>query len=364
MTLPSDAWIEKTALQAIADEVSEARNSLPVPPLVDLEASLATSLWQKAIRRGHVEWAIAAALGIQRRDPDYVMRRIRVIALEEVSVANLALVAQTLAIAGKRTLHAKLGAQAVLVHLTTQLALSAKCRIPCDMASWLEPIDRKLQPMGTPTRTQAFLGGDLERIRDAAESWRYLAPESMRVQGRWVTIGQSDPERRDEFLEYVDAPPVLRFVVRKGSGTYALNALSVPAYQLATIHSDVRTMHASALASDECIGGIPAYAYCMYSGPGRQALRLLLQQDGWPFDDVVPAKDRVGVLGHLLFYVEGGFCRERFEIAHGASIEAASEMTLLGRYGVPADHVAPLKKGMDDRIPRLNVIRRRVIGGA
>lgn len=363
MTLSSDAWIERTALQAIADEVSEARHSPLVDPLVDIEASLATSLWQKAIRRGHVEWAIKAALGIQLRDPDYVMRRIRVIALEEVSVANLSLVAQTLAIAGKRTLHAKLGAQVLLGHLTTQLALSPKCRVPCDIASWLEPIDGRRQQIGTPRRTEAFLGGDLACIRNAAESWRSVAPESMRVEGRWITVGRRDPQRRDQFLEYVDAPPLLRFVVRKGSGTYALNALSVPAYQLATLQSDLRTMHAATLASDDCIRGIPAYAYCMYSGPGRQALRLLLQQDGWPFDDAVPPKDRVSVLGHLLFYVEGGFCRERFEIAHGARIEAASETTLLGRYGVPADHVARLKKGMEDRIPRLNVMRRRVIGG-
>lgn len=361
MSFTSDASIERIALQAIADGVSEARKSLSVASLVGIEPSLATSLWQKAIRRGHVEWALRAAIGIHQRDPDYTWRRLRIVALEEVSVADLVLVSQVLAIAGKRNLRASLGNLDVLGYFVTRLALSAKCRTPCDMLSWLDPVDGPAPSDAKLASTERMASGDLDAIRGVAAVWRDLAPQSVRVAGRWVTTGRRDPWRRDALLEQIDAPPILRYVVRKGHGTYALNALSAPAFQLASVHRAWRTYRDPHPESLELIAGIPAYAYCMYSAPGREALRRWLRHEGRHLDDHLQAKDRLGLLGNLLFYVEGDFCARRLDIAHGAAIEYASECALLQRYGVRPEQVPAFKQAVQASLASINVMRRQVM---
>lgn len=361
MVLANDACIEREALQAVADEVFKARCRVTRFPLTDVEPSLATSLWQKAIRRGHCEWAIRAALYLHDLDPDYVWRRLRVIALEEVSVADLGLIAQVLAIAGKRALRAKIGERQVLMALTARLALSPKCCIPCDMASWLAPADGQAPASGVPSVAAQLTDGNLQTVLLAADAWRALAPQSLRIDGRWIVTGRRDPLRRDAWLEQIEAPAVLGFVVRKGHGTYALNTLSVPAWQLASMSATVQSIATTSPASEVRISGVPAYAYCMYSGPGREALRRFALAGGKIFDELHQTKDRVAIAGHLLFYLEGGWCAKRYAVAHGKAIEAASEVALLRRYGVKSDRIPRLKRALCLDLPRLNGLRREVM---
>ena len=48
-----------------------------------------TSLLQKAIRRGRVDYAVAAADSLVALEPDYVASRLPVIAYEDIGVADL-----------------------------------------------------------------------------------------------------------------------------------------------------------------------------------------------------------------------------------------------------------------------------------
>lgn len=355
--------LERDLLQALADEASGARTSSTVFP-AHVETSLVASLWQKAIRRGHDDWAIAAALELQRRDPEYVWRRIRVIALEEVSVANLTLVAQVLAIAGKRVLRAKLGERLLLSHFTRELTQSRKCRTPCDMASWLDPMGEGHEESRLPGRVRDFASGDLGGIRQSATAWRDAVPLSMRVEGRWKSSGKGSRARRDAYLKWVGASPLLAFVVERGGSTYALNALCVPAAQLKSLHAFRRPTVTPPPCSEELIGSIPAYAYCMYSTPGREALRQFLQRSGWGGDDRIPLqREALNVFGHLVFYVEGAYCADMLEVAHGAAIERESEQVLLARLGVRPVDVPALMDSARAALPLLNEMRRRVAQG-
>lgn len=357
------ASLEGRLLQALADEATDARTS-PLEIRTSAESSLLVSLWQKAIRRSQVDCAVMAALELQRRDPEYVWRRIRVIALEEVSAANLTLVAQVLAIAGKRALRAKLGERILLSHLSRELTRSRKCRTPCDMASWLDPMGEGSEENRLPGLARDFADGDLKVIRRSAHAWRDAVPLSMRVKGRWTSSGQGSRDRREAFLEWVGASPLLRFIVERGSSTYALNALCVPTAQLMALHSGPRTPSISLSCSDELIHGVPAYAYCMYSTPGREAQRQFLKLTGWAGDERIRVKrDALNVLGHLVFYVEGGYCAEVLDVAHGSEIERASEWTLLGRHGIRPDDVPALKDSVREALPLLNAMRRLVARG-
>ncbi len=282
-------------------------------------------------------------------------------ALEEVSVANLPLVAQVLAIAGKRALRAKWGERILLSHLTRELTRSRKCRTPCDMASWLDPMGQGSEERRLPARASDFAGGDLEVIRRSAHAWRDAVPLSMRVNGRWTSSGRGSRHRRGAFLEWVDAPPLLRFIVERGSSTYALNSLCVPTAQLMALHSAPRAPSFPPECSNELIHCVPAYAYCMYSAPGREAQRLFLKRTELADDERIRVKrDAINVLGHLVFYVEGGYCADMLDVAHGVEIERVSEQILLNRLGIRSDDVSSLKDAVREALPHLNAARRLV----
>lgn len=355
----SDRITEYELLQAIADEASETRLSIGRPKR-HIEHSLATSLWQKAIRRGDVDWALHAALCLYEHDPEYVWRRIRIIALEDISVADLDLVARVLAIAGKRVLRAKIGERSLLAYLTTTLALAKKCRTPCDLASWLEPIsEAEISVPLLGSEKNALLEGGLEAILSSARLWRSVTPQSARIDGRWWAIGRNSRQRRNELLDGISASPLLRFVANRGGGAYALNTLCVPAAQLAAIRAVHRQPTAPPLCSEELVGGIPAYAYCMYSAPGRDALRRFVRSTNWrEARRWGVRKNLLQVLGNLVFYVEGGFCTEVLEVALGPEIERASERALLGRLGVRTEDVPSLLQAIRDLLPCINAMRR------
>ncbi|MFP7722326.1 hypothetical protein [Lysobacter sp. A3-1-A15] len=229
------------------------------------------------------------------------------------------------------------------------------------MASWLDPLVEGDEYTRLPGRVRDFAAGNLDLIRRSASAWRNAVPLSMRVDGRWKASGKGSRDRREAYLQWVGASPLLRFVVERGGSTYALNALCVPAAQLKAVHSVPRPEVTPPPCSDELIRSIPAYAYCMYSALGREALRLFLNHSNWAADERIPLKrEALTVLGNLVFYVEGGFCADMLEIAHSVEIERESERTLLGRHGIRPNDVTALLDSARESLPLLNSMRRLV----
>jgi len=92
--------IERNLLMALSDRLGRSPPLEPSEVLEQIDSSLLTSAWQKAIRRGDSHLSVRCALELHRRDPDYLWRRMRIIALEDISVGDTELVATVLAIAG------------------------------------------------------------------------------------------------------------------------------------------------------------------------------------------------------------------------------------------------------------------------
>lgn len=350
---------EDGVLQELAEDVAQIS-----PPRVAKESrsehSLLTSYWQKAIRRGNEEAAVACALSLHATNPDYVWRRLRSIAMEEVSAANVPLVAKVLAVSGKRGLQKKLGETAVLALLVAQLAKTQKCRTACDMLMWLPSTIIDSLEGELPANLSQVLPADIRQIYRSAGLWKSVAAHSVRTRVGWRSLSKGDKVRRDEWLDAASLPPIVRFVVIRGSGTDTLNHLLVPAYQLAhrtASHTQVRSGHP---ISEELIGGVPAYAYCLFSGPGRLALRAFLsQQRRWAeaLADM-SVTDPLRAMGHLIFQVEGGLCTETLQFLQADEIRQESETATLGRFGVPASAVNDLKTWVEECLPAINAARR------
>ena len=117
--------------QWLADYAFEAKTTFIKNPQHKWRAS---SGMQKAIRQGDVETALRMAQGLWSLDPEYLWRRLPVIVLEDIGVANVALVAAVLWAAGKKVWREQNGgSQKVLYWLVDRLACSVKDRSVCDL---------------------------------------------------------------------------------------------------------------------------------------------------------------------------------------------------------------------------------------
>jgi hypothetical protein len=304
-------------------------------------------------------------LALHSHNPDYVWRRLKCISLEEVSVADLHLVAQVLAIAGKRTLQQKLGERELLTLLTARLALAPKCRTACDLLIWLT---QSTESSGFGNRpefdAEALRASDIAQLRHTAGLWHSVAPRSVRTRAGWQVVARGDSHRRDAWLDAAGMPPLVRYIVQRGSSTDTLNVLLVPTYQLARGGVDVISVGPASSSSLETIGGVPAYSYCLYSGPGRNALRHFLgAHNSWRARlQGAGAADPFRALGHLVFHVEGDYCVRPVSVPRAPEIKALSETATLARCGVPAPAIQALEDEVAHALPALNVSRRSIAG--
>ncbi|MEP6632741.1 MAG: hypothetical protein ABJA62_00885 [Luteimonas sp.] len=201
-------------------------------------------------------------------------------------------------------------------------------------------------------------------LRQTASLWHSVAPRSIRTRAGWQVISRGDAQTRDAWLEAARMPPLVRYIVQRGANTDALNVLLVPAYQLAQSGFREITTGSPSSSSLDWISGVPAYAYCLYSGPGRSALRHFLATHPQWADRFrkLGVIDGVRALGNLVFHVEGDFCSRVVEVSRGAQIATMSEAATLDRFGVPPSAISQLENHLVDALPDLN-ISRRSIGG-
>ena len=305
------------------------------------------------------------ALALHSENPEYVWRRIRAVSLEEISIADLQLVAQVLAVAGKRSLQQKIGERALLSLLTARLATAPKCRTACDLLVWLPQAPKLVEDMQQPEfDAAALLASEAAYLRHTAELWHSIAPRSIRTRSGWAVVSRGDARKRDAWLEEAGVPPLVRYIVERGSNTDALNVLLVPAYQLAQCGAQRLTSPSSSCTSLENIGGVPAYAYCIFSEPGRAALRRFLSaNEKWRrlFDES-GVHDPIRALGYLAFYAEGGYCSEILSVSRSSEIKLLSEIASLERFGVPGGQVQNFQQKMSADLPLLNASRRATVG--
>lgn len=348
--------LEKDLLGRLISQFEEAPRSAP-PCLDTVDDSLLSSAWQKAIRRGDVHIAQQAVACLHDANPGYVWRRMRGIALEEVSIADLELVGQILAIAGKQVMRHTLGDRDLALHLTDRLALAAKCRTACDLLMWLGAPVHEVLPHGLPDSNAPAL---LQEAVRQAQAWLGITARSGHVQGRWAQLVAGDIRRRDELLEQSSCPDLVQFIVRRGSSTDALNSLLVPVYQLA-LHAAAPVEMPNPIPDSSClVGPLPRYAYCLFSGPGKAALRRLLAGELGTYCHVAGITDPLRAVGHAVFQREGGYCRHVIEVAHAPMIRHRYEQTTLLRYGVPLFLQHEFNRRIRSAMPALNAHRRRV----
>lgn len=338
------------------------RNVEDANPFTLTNSALLSSTWQKAIRRGSEDLARASALALWKLDRSYVWRRIRSIAMEDVSVANLELVAQVLAISSKTALRERIGDQRVLAHLTTMLARSPKCRTACELLVWRSDSAYTGASAAGHASCDVWEGvSNVEKLARVVDSWILTEEHSVRRAGTWVRLSKASMERRQRNLDAIGASELVQYVAMKGGRTDRLNTL-VPVVEplmrkAATVIADEQVSR----VQPESINGYPDFSFCLFSKPGREALRRMLRSTDWGARlSSLGVTNLVGALGSLVFYVEGALCLTAVQVAYGRPIQRLSRVTQLNGLGIPVGSVDELLEDMRLDMPLVNRYRRQV----
>lgn len=357
---------DESLIENIVDNISVVE--LPSSAWISANnISLITSCWQKSIRRGRVEDAVICALALHAINPDYVWRRIRIIALEDISLGDIEIVAQILAIAGKRTLQAKIGESRLLVSLTSRMAGSIKSRTACDLISWAtahaeSEVLRQSLAVSSPQNWLALFAQQDLPLWQAAVIVQLIAGHTERAGQRFITLSRPSSSLRAKLLDVSDVPPMVRYVAEKGGASYGLNIALVLAWLQSKGKGVVKYNPARSEASEEMIGNMPAYSYCMYSGLGQAAFRLFMKSKSELRNIFEESRliDPLLALGYLVFQVEGAFLAKANVFDSSLEITQSSDCAELTKIGFQASRLEFLQKLTIASIPLINLARKSI----
>lgn len=318
---------------------------------------IAASLLQKAIRRGHLSLAIAAANALLDVSPDRLWKRLVVIAVEDIGVGGIDMVYHTIAAACERTrLVRRHDPRKIVGVLAYGLAMSAKCRA-CDDLFVVANEDPSLEL--DRLEIAGASSADLYRniLHDHSIHRRAIAALRLIERGGKATYD-------DLFLALTEAsaPFTLSNVCRRAFSltrepiTALLPMLWPPFQGQITVRQD------DVLSPEVMISGIPGWALDQFTRPGLAALAQLRRTDcattRWLGNHVQPQL-RDKVLRHAVFRAESGLCVNRAKWSLGSELRTAADFST---WPFHPDQATELLAVVRHDIPLLNQMRVSTYG--
>jgi hypothetical protein len=361
---------EPDAIGTARTQLRDAIVEFQPPPCHPLSISpwVAMSLLQKAIRRGREDLALQAAVTLLQGSPERLWRRLGCIAFEDVGVADLDTVAIAMAaLAGRRCREELGGEWRVASCIVSRMAHALKCRAADDLL---------LAAENHPDFESARLAFGFRSTNDLLNIATGADPLPIRALAAWYAIG-------------LDRRPSSRLSSRSGDATAVFNALCKTDIPTAVVEIaregfrktgemlcpfvallwSLRQKHGATVEDDEfpselMIGGVPGWAYDVYSREGRAALANFIEAQTetarWVRDHI-PPRQRIAFLGGIVFRLEGGCVRNRLRWETGDELRHMVDTECNGPHCRDATEILQLMKA---DIPALNGVRFRLNGGS
>lgn len=275
---------------------------------------LLSSATQKCIRMGDSGWAVHVAEALHHLDPEYLPRRLPIIALEDIGIADVELCFDVLYLCGGKKFRGPPDAEyqsAVLRSLVSRLAGAVKSRAVCD-AFCLGLSHAATTGMMTDLLTMNAEGlvaiasdrgqATLKRIN----SLRVLAGISVREGGRYRTLSPCQPDALRRVA--AEAPPIITYLSGQARRTSGLAAMLPIVHELIVAETRIPLATGTKFpGAREQIHGVPACAFDMFNEVGRKAIALFMHEAGPVkkfITDKAKTRSPLRLLNMALFHAE------------------------------------------------------------
>ena len=368
-----DSSMEERIENELVAELASYATDIPRSVIRDPQNKwLASSAWQKAIRRNQPDIARRMVTGLYRLDPEYPWRRLPVIALEDVGAADLPLVAKIMWASGKLVWRRRHGGDLpILLYFTEQLAAAVKDRVACDLEVWTD------YDTGLAGVRAQVAGLNRQELFDAASDvdyplgYRHLALRYLAGTRAFPGVNLV-PGRLGDFMDVVEVgrslglnDDVLTIAVlaRHRGGSMALSlVLAMAMLQTA----DAVAVEPDPILELPMLGAYPSYALDAHNHQGKRAIGYFVKacqpmRDWLDASDVAP-EHRAKVVMELLFRAETELLDRRLVYGESRRVQLMSwHATINGYAGLSADLVEEGVLTMREHLPALHHARERIM---
>lgn len=352
-------------LRACLARHSAARTEPPFTPPLAINPWQAMSLLQKAVRRGQLDLALGATSTLLDLAPDRFWRRAGVIVFEDIGVADLPTVGLVTASLGGKRIRSCLGGEWAVASLIVERMVAAPKNRAADdlfavLESWPGLTDqrRSFARMSNHQLRVIALGTDPLPVR-ALALWYLFGTD--RVASKSLTMRRGNPVLGFDLLDELGVSPSMLAIAKEGFRR--TGELLCPLVALLSLENGLREGTVDdRMPPVAMIGPLPSFALDMFTREGRAALGKLLSGDatiaGWAKANL-PVVGRTEFLAQLLFRLESGLLLRRRDGELGHELRRLMDTECLG---LPPDKATKALCLMRDCLPRLNELRRGVMG--
>lgn len=345
--------------------ITGASTSTAISLLVD--PWIASSLLQKAIRRGEADLAANAALTLYRARGAAIWRRFMVIAFEDVGAGCVEAVHDTVTLATDRNARAAAGSDAeVAVCLARRLAHATK--------------DRSADYLMGAVQHHPSLDVARERVGGGSFPGRFATlrdtslPLPVRAVAAWYlsSLYRTDEKRlgRADLANLLNAYRMLGAPDRLANATMLAAkrtrepiTVMVPLILLAVRADGKLVVRQEGIRPSRWIEGIPAYTFDKHTRIGKRAISIFIRENDAVrtcLEDHLPDFRHRGAAAVAAFYADAMPVMKRLDWDASDELERMGMESDMAREGVPLSAVSAIVGTVRANLDHLDEIRARL----
>ncbi|MGO6815321.1 hypothetical protein [Rhizobium leguminosarum] len=336
-----------------------------IPPI---DAWTASSLLQKAIRRGEVEYAEPAALAFFRMRGNAIWRRLTLIAFEDIGVADPNLCVLVTDLSTNNSARRQVGSdQEAVVFLVRQMCAAAKNReadyliCAAKQAPFTDSIRSLVAGRSLDERIAMAIDPDAPLLRRSVATWMASGVNG----GGPIVLSTGDMSGlMKSFTRADNTQAFIKAVVNACAKTSEPIVIMAPLLALAACErSEVLSVIEEPLPPSLMCAGLPSWTFDKHTRLGKSAIRQLLVEDRELRDciaDFVPEYRSLETAAMAAFYADAISVKRRSAWSLSSELFALGLRTDMTKIGVPENGVEPIVSAMNSALEHLNEIRQRL----
>jgi len=336
-------------------------------PTLSMDAWTASSLLQKAIRRGEDEYAAAAAIALFHMRGQHIWKRLTLIAFEDIGLANTEVCIEVTSLAQDQSLRRHSPEVGAITSIVKKMSDAAKNReadyLICSakQGAVAESIRSDVGKRSVAERIQMAGCEDLPLLTRSVAAWMASG-----INGGGPAI-LSDGDLAGLLHHFVELGLEREFA----SSVVAATRLSKEPIVLLTAllslsiwQQGVQTSIVEETAPPSVLcNGIPSWVFDKHTRIGKLAIRQLLRENRnvrERIGDFVPEFRALDVAAMSAFYADAVAMRHRCKWEQSDVLFELGVRTDMTKIGTPNVGVVPIVSILRENLDHLNDIRRRI----